>query len=44
VRKAAVISLAAMASEPGVSDALRAAESDSDADVRAYTRQALTLV
>jgi HEAT repeat protein len=40
VRKAAVIALASMATDPAAAGALRAAADDSDADVRAYARQA----
>jgi succinate dehydrogenase/fumarate reductase flavoprotein subunit/HEAT repeat protein len=40
VRKAAVIALASMRTHPAAADALRAAADDSDADVRAYARQA----
>jgi succinate dehydrogenase/fumarate reductase flavoprotein subunit/HEAT repeat protein len=43
VRKAAVIALGPLArSEPEAAEALRAALDDTDADVRAYARQALT--
>ncbi len=42
VRKAAVISLGQWAAEPGAAEALRAALDDTDADVRAYARRALT--
>jgi succinate dehydrogenase/fumarate reductase flavoprotein subunit/HEAT repeat protein len=41
VRKAAVLSLTRWAGEPAAVDALRIALKDSDADVRAYARQAL---
>jgi hypothetical protein len=38
VRKAAVAALAPMRAYPGVAQALHAAASDGDADVRAYAR------
>jgi HEAT repeat protein len=40
VRKAAVIALASMRTDPAAAGVLRAAAADSDADVRAYARQA----
>jgi succinate dehydrogenase/fumarate reductase flavoprotein subunit/HEAT repeat protein len=40
VRKAAIIALASMRTDPAAAGALRAAADDSDADVRAYARQA----
>jgi HEAT repeat protein len=40
VRKAAIIALASMAANQAAAGALRAAAADSDADVRAYARQA----
>jgi len=40
VRKAAVIALASMRTHPAAAQVLRAAADDSDADVRAYARQA----
>jgi succinate dehydrogenase/fumarate reductase flavoprotein subunit/HEAT repeat protein len=40
VRKAAIIALASMRTHPVAAEALRAAADDSDADVRAYARQA----
>ncbi|GAA2577679.1 fumarate reductase/succinate dehydrogenase flavoprotein subunit [Actinomadura fulvescens] len=42
VRKAAVITLGRWAASPDVADALRAAQDDTDADVRAHARRALT--
>ncbi|MFF0310005.1 fumarate reductase/succinate dehydrogenase flavoprotein subunit [Streptosporangium sp. NPDC004379] len=42
VRKAAVLALAPWAARPGVAEALRAALTDTDADVRAHARRALT--
>ncbi|MFI0444915.1 fumarate reductase/succinate dehydrogenase flavoprotein subunit [Actinomadura sp. 6N118] len=42
VRKAAVMSLGRWAAIPEVADALAAAQDDTDADVRAYARRALT--
>jgi succinate dehydrogenase/fumarate reductase flavoprotein subunit/HEAT repeat protein len=41
VRKAAVISLSPWSDQPEVADALRTAQDDTDADVRAYARRAL---
>ncbi len=42
VRKAAVLSLARWPEHPGAHDGLTSATSDSDADVRAYARRAVT--